>query len=390
MRWSLPLRCVVLSMFATLAMAQNVTVPASLAGVEGGGGTNVPFGSSQACRYQVVYDAEELPWTGPRLITGLLLRADNNTPNTAVPAKGFLDISVLVSTTTKNSATASATFADNYGVDATWVINHQPLQLPAQPPWPAGPRPANIPLVFQLPWAYGLTPATTGMPAPRNLLIEIHIHYQPNGLYRIDNLGSCVSPFSTFGQLGPACTVPGSPPIALTSDSSMLAGSSYGWHIANAPPSMPFMIALNTTNVGGLLGNPAWPLPYPMFDPANPSLPSPALVPLQWPAPDCWLNIDPVILLGGLTDSAGNGTVYGALPAGRQYVGAAFYSQALVFAPTANPLRFVTSLGRSSTICGPLGVARIYAAYNGATNPPPPPPISGTLQLGVGLVFDVM
>jgi hypothetical protein len=126
-----------------------------------------------------------------------------------------------------------------------------------------------------------------------------------------------------------------------------------------------------------------------MFDPANPSLPSPALVPLLWPAPDCWLNIDPVILLGGITDTAGLGTITGALPPGRQYVGTAFYSQALVFAPTANPLRFVTSLGRSSTICGPLGVARIYASYNGAATPPAPP-TSGTLQQGVGLVFDVM
>jgi hypothetical protein len=261
MRSSLPLHCVLLSMFATIAAAQNITVPASLAAIEGGGGTNVPFGSSQACRYQVIYDAEELPWTGPRVLTGFLVRADNNTPNTAVAAKGFLDISVLMSTTDKTAATASATFADNYGTDAVWVINHQPLQLPAQPAWPAGPRPANIPFVFQVPGAYGLTPATTGLPAPRNLLIEIHIHFQPNGLYRVDNLSGCLSPQSTFGQMGPVCAVPGQPGVALTADSSMLAGSNYGWHIANAPPSTPFMLALNTTNVGGLLGNPAWPLP---------------------------------------------------------------------------------------------------------------------------------
>ena len=47
-----------LSCFATGLVAQNITVPAIMAGVEGGGGTNVPFGGSLACRYQCVYDAE--------------------------------------------------------------------------------------------------------------------------------------------------------------------------------------------------------------------------------------------------------------------------------------------------------------------------------------------
>ena len=37
--------------------AQSLTVPSSLAGVEGGSATNVPFGSNLACRYQCIYDA---------------------------------------------------------------------------------------------------------------------------------------------------------------------------------------------------------------------------------------------------------------------------------------------------------------------------------------------
>ncbi len=389
MRSNLARLCFVL-MFATLAAAQNVTVPSALAGVEGGGGTSIPFGSSQACRYQCIYDAEELPWVGPRILTGILLRADNNTPNTAMPAKGYLEISVLMSTTTKSSVTASMTFAENRGTDATWVLQNQLIQLPAQPAWPPGPRPANIPFVFSVPWAYGLTPATSTLPAPRNLLVEIHIHSQPSGAYRVDNLSSCVAPQAAFGSIGPACAVPGNPPVALTADVSMLAGSAYSWHIANAPASMPFLITMNSTNVGGLLGNPAWPLPYPMFDPANPSQPSAALASLLWPAPDCWLNVDPVVSLGGLADATGLGTVTGILPSGRQLVGMTFYAQAIVLAPTANPLRFITSLGRSSTVCGPLGVARIHAFYNSTGAPPPPPPLTGAVQLGVGLVFDVM
>ena len=382
--------CFALSAFATFASAQNVTVPASLVGVEGGGGTNVPFGSSQSCRLQVIYDAEELPWSGPRVITGILLRADNNTPNTAIAAKGFLDVTVLVSTTDKTAATASATFAANHGTDVTTVINHQMIQLPAQPPLPAGPRPANIPFVFQVPWAYGLTPATGSLPAPRNLLIEIHIHSQPNGLYRVDNLGSCDATRVPYGTQGAACSVPGSPPPVLTSDVSMQAGYPYSWRVEHGAPSLPFLVSLNVTNQGGLFGNPAWPLPYPMFDPQNPQLPSPALAPLLWPAPDCWLFLDPLMFLGGLTDATGQGIVTSTLPAGRNLVGQTFHAQALLMSPTSNPLRFIASNGLGSTICGPLGVTRIHAFYNGTGNPPAAVPTTGQVLAGNGFVLEVM
>ncbi len=382
---------VVAASLAAAAVAQNVTVPGALFGVEGGGSSNIPFGSNQACRYQCVYDAEELPWVGPRVITGILLRADNNTPNTAMPAKGFLEISVLMSTTDRTSVTASALFAENYGTDATWVIQNAIVQLPAQPPLPAGPRPANIPFVFNVPWAYGLTPAIGSLPAPRGLLVEIWIHSQPSGAYRLDNTSGCIAAQSSFGNAGPACAVPGNPPIALTADASMLAGSWYAWHIANALPSMPFLVTLSSTSATHLLGNPAWPLPYPMFDPANPSLPSPALAALLWPAPDCWLNVDPTLMaIGGITDATGVGSTAALIPPGRSMVGATFHAQAIVLAPTSNPLRFITSLGRASTVCGPLGLARIHAFYNGAALPPPTPPVSGSVATGVGLIFDVM
>jgi hypothetical protein len=372
---------------AGAAVAQAPTVPAALAGVEGGGGTNIPFGSNQACRYQVIYDREELPWTGPRVITGIMLRADNNLPNTAIPAKGFLEVSVLMSTTSRTSATMSTTFADNYGSDATWVLQNQMMQLPAQPPHPPGPRPANIPFPFTVPWAYGLTPATQGLPPPSNLLVEIWIHFQPSGSYRIDNLGSCVAPTTTVGQVGPLCAAPGNQPVELGGNVSMTAGSSYTWTVQNAPASMPFLVALNLEQGVGLLGNPAWPLPYPMFDPLSPSQPSAALASLTWPAPDCWINVDPAVWLTGVCDAAGNGAVSGPLPPGREFVGTVFWAQAYVFAPTANPLRIITSLGRTTEVCGPLGVARVYAFYNGVGTTSPPP--VGSLQYGVGAIFDV-
>ena len=62
-----------------------------------------------------------------------------------------------------------------------------------------------------------------------------------------------------------------------------------------------------------------------------------------------------------------------------------------MFAPTANPLQVITSQALGSTVCGPLGVARNSVFYNNPPNPPTPvvPPTSGTIQLGVGMVFEV-
>jgi hypothetical protein len=292
-----------------------------------------------------------------------------------------------MSTTAVSSGSASATFADNHGADATWVINHQQLQLPAQPALPTAPRPANIPFMFQVPWAYGLTPATSTLPAPRNLLIEIVIHYQPNGLYRVDNLGGCVAQTTTFGPPGPACAEAGGVPLTLVGDTSMQAGLPYSWHVANAAPSMPLLLSLELTSAGFLLGNPAWPMPYPMFDPQNPSQPSAALTAFGYSAPDCYLSVNPLFMLGGQADSTGSGSINGAIPPGREFVGLTMYAQALALSPTANALHLITSPGFSSTVCGPLGVARVHTFYTtGAATLP----TTGQVQYGAGLIIDVL
>lgn len=371
------------------ALAQNPTVPATMVGVEGGGGTNIPFGSNLACRYQILYEQEELPWVGPRVITGISLRADNSPPGGTIAAKQYLDISVLVSTSPKTSATVSSTFADNYGVDATWVVNHQLTQLPAQGVVSAGPRPANIDFMFTTPWAYGLTPAIGTSPPPSSLLIEIWIHSQPPGTYRIDNLSSCVAPNWTFGNQGPACAVAGKPPIELTADVTMLAGSSYSWHVANADPNALFLLWLSPTATGGLFGAPSLALPFALFDPANPSQPPPALPVLGQSAPDCWINVDPLFWLAGVCDATGHGTTSLVLAAGRDVVGTTYHAQAIVAAPTVNPLLLITSQGRATTVCGPLGVARVYSFYNTTATPPQTLPTTGSVQLGVGPVLEV-
>ena len=367
--------------------AQGQTVPAVMQGVEGGGGTSIPFGSNLACRYQCVYDKEELPWNGPFVISGMRIRPDYN-GGQASPAKGFLQVTVLMSTTGREAATASSTFSENYGSDVTRVIDNRTIMLPAQPVATSAPRPANIDLLFDAPWVYGLTPFVVGMPEPDNLMVEIRIQSQPSGPYRVDNMSSCQSPTSTFGNVGPACAIPNQQPVELDGDASMLAGGNYTWRITNAPAGMPFMLAVNLTDQGTLAGVPGFALPYPMFDPADPTQPSQAMAVFGYSAPDCWFNIDPVVKFGGVCDASGQGSVSAVVPAGRQFVGTSYYTQAIVLAPTANPLFLISSLGRQTTVCGPLGVARIHQFYNGNQTPIPPPPASGTRALGVGLVLE--
>ncbi|MCA8949965.1 MAG: hypothetical protein KDE27_10715 [Planctomycetes bacterium] len=375
-------------------LAQNQVVPGFMAGIEGGSATNVPFGSNLACRYQVVFDRDELPWTGPRPIRGFSIRADLGDPNgSGVPAKGYLNVSVMMSTTHASASTASSTFDDNWGEDAQWLILNQPIQLPAQPAPPQGataPRAANVTFQFPNQWWYGLTPARPNLPAPANLLIEIRILSQPSGAYPIDNLGGCVAPITRFGNQGPLCTVPANQQApTLHSDQSMTAGSSFSWWVNDCPPNVGFVLAFNASSQGSLFG--AYPVPYPMYDLQNPNLPSAALLAanVQRAAPDCWFNLVPAVTLFGVTNSNGVGTVVTQLPGGRSYVGFELFAQALIYSQTSNPLQVITTEGRSSKICGPLQVARIFNFYDGSGNPAPPPPTTGSVQYGLGPVIEV-
>jgi len=375
---------------AVAAAAQNDTVPALLHGVEGGSGTAIPFGLSGAARVQYVYDAEDLPWSGPRMVTRVSLRADNTDAGiTAFPQKGFLFVSLLLSTTTTRAENASATFADNYGTDATLVIDNVPITLPSQPPM-TGPRPANIDFVLPTPWFYGLTPQRPGnQPAPANLLVEVRIHSQPPGTYRIDNVGSCALPPVAVGLQGPACqsqTATGQP-LLLIAGNSLVAGSSYSWDVRHADPSAPIVLFLGLDPQQLLGGHPGMPLPVPLFDPANPALPPPVLSTLvgfvRYSAPDCWLNVSPTGgFFIGAADAAGAATFTIAMSPNRQLVGMPVYAQAIAQSLTANPLQLVTSLGARQSVCGPLGAARIYVLGSASA-------AAGQFAFGQGAVLEL-
>ncbi|MGE3171697.1 MAG: hypothetical protein AB7O97_03665 [Planctomycetota bacterium] len=367
--------------------AQNDTVPALLNGLEGGSGTSIPFGVNQPVRVQYIYDAEDLPWSGPRLVQRVSLRADNADPGTtAFAEKRFLFVTVLLSTTAVRAENCSPVYADNYGADAMVVIDNAAIVLPAQPAFAAGVRPANIDFVLPTPWFFGLTPVRPDAPPPGNLLVELRIHSQPDGVYRIDNVGSCAIPNVEFGQLGPQCVPAGGAELLLEPARSMVAGAQFTWTVRQAPVNTGMFLFVGVTSGGFLFGVPTLPLPLPLFDQAQPGLQNPALlqaVPtLTQSAPDCWINVPPLFTLFTTADATGTATASIALAADRSFVGASLFAQALAYSQTANPLQIVTSKGQQSTVCGPLGVARIYN-FGSVTA------TSGQRSLGQGAVLEL-
>ncbi|GAB4136677.1 MAG: hypothetical protein Fur0037_01370 [Planctomycetota bacterium] len=368
-----------LGLLASSLVSQSGIVPSAMASTEGGSGSSIPFGLGQPMRYMCIYDAEELPWTGPRLISAIAIRADNSVDNqTSFPQVQYVDLTVLVSTSTTRAEDASLVFDENHGADVTTVIPQAHIVLPAQPPM-AGPRPPNIVLQFAQPWFYGLTPARGPGRAPDSLVVEIRIRSQPSGVsYRIDNLGGCSSQRTPFGNLDAAsCLTSANANLTLDGDASMTGGTSYTYRLAGMAPNSLFGVMVNVTDRGTFLGQP---LPVPLFDPLQPTQPNAALG-LLYAAPGCWVNVQPVAVLIGTGDANGNGSASLRLPAGRRFLGLSVYAQAAVSDISANPLFFVTSLGQRATMCGPLGVARLYAS--GETTP------SGQLSFGQGAVIEV-
>ncbi len=358
----------VLFVLGGAAVAQNDTVPSLLSGLEGGSGTAIPFGIAGAARVQYIYDSEDLPWSGPRMVSRVSFRADNPDSATTFAAKGYLFVSILLSTTSARAETASATFADNYGTDAMVVVDNVPVILPAQPAWPtsSGPRPANIDFILPTPWFHGLTPARDGHePRPTSLLIEVRVHSQPAGSYRLDNIGNCSIPPVSIGTPGPACHSVGLQQLTLTGGNSMMVGSSYGWQIQNAEPNAAVLLFLGVAPQTLLANDPALPLPVPLWDASNPTGMPPALgrlLPLiGYSAPDCFIEVAPTGLLFGTANAGGVANLSIALSPSRSFVGGQVYAQAIAHAQTANAMQVVTSAATRSTVCGPLGVARIYA-----------------------------
>jgi hypothetical protein len=337
-----------------------------MANVEGLSSSSVPFGLNQPLRMLCVYDANDLPWSGPLLLRWVSFRADQNLNAGGIAAKQFIVLNLLMSTTARSAADVSTRFDENTGRDHVQVITNARVALPAQPPQAAGPRPCNVLLPFDVPAFFDLTPVRGPGERPRNLCVEMMVILQPAGGYDLDTPFVCSSNRTPFAAPGPRCRTSASAtrqPLAIDSNDSVKAGGSLTYTVTEVPREAPFGVMFGTRNTGPWNGAP---LPVDLTSLG------------AW---DCFIATDWVHTSIGLADATGTGRVSYPVPAGIEFVGQSFYAQAICRDLTANPLLYVTSGGIRTTVCGPLGVARVYAVGNHLA-------LTGTKTFGSAVIFE--
>ena len=373
------MRTIATSALCCLALAVPIlaqgplVVPKTMANVEGVGGALQPFGFGQPMRYMCIYNSEELPFSGPTLMTGLWLRADHSTvpPDDSFAAKQFVTISIQISTSTARAETANAKFGDFHGPDLSLLLAGANVALPPQPSTlgssgvPA-PRPFNIPFIFKNPTFFDVSPIRTPYgTVPRSLVVDFIISSQPTGNYLIDSPLVCSSRIRWFGKQGPRCvTSVHRQPLDISCDDSLKAGGTVTFTVNEIPPGNPFAVILGTSSSGTWKG-----LPLPVD-----------LTPFG--GYDCFVNVDWVATSSAQADAQGVGRASFSIPSGRYVVGLELLAQALAYDISANPLLATTSLGIGTTVCGPLGVARLSNLGNATAT-------TGTYAYGSCMIFEV-
>ncbi len=374
--------CVVfLLLTASLLSQKTQLVPKSMIGIEGGSKTSIPFGWSSPNRYMAIYEADELPWTGPKLISGLRFRADWN-GGVATPAKQYLSLELWMSTSTVDTSSVSKTFGENHGNDRTMVFDRVPVSLPAQAQMPStatAPRPCDVAFPLSTPWYYGLTPSVTADQNPRTLVLEIRTYQTVKGAYFMDNPTGCSIPTSNFGKQDPLCLTSLKSPLTIASSSSIMAGSHIEYRITGLEPAYPALVLVGLSSTGTMFGKPVPVALDTIAALANPNPGNPIT------APDCFVNVEPVLSIPVTIRSSTPpilGTARLTLPGNRALVGQSFFAQAISNDLAANNFQFTTSLGLKTTVCGPAGVTRIIE-LNSATA------VTGSTNTGSALIFEV-
>lgn len=363
------LLCTVVSIRAQTALV----VPKTMAGVEGIGGSVQPFGFGTPMRYMCVYNAEELPFSGPVIMNGLWLRADHSTipPDDAFASKQFVTISVLISTSIARAETPLQKFGDYHGPDLTVALAGANIALPPQPSTVGSggvppPRPCNVPLVFRNPTFFDVSPVRLPYGQyPKSLVVEFLISSQPTGSYNLDSPLICSSRVRWFGKQGPRCvTSAHRQPLDISCDDSLKAGGTVTFTVNEVPPNNPFAVILGTSSTGTWKG---FQLPVDLT---------------PFGGYDCYVNVDWVATSLAQADPQGVGRANFSIPAGRNVVGLELLAQGIAYDISANPLLATTSLGIGTTVCGPLGVARISNLGSSTAT-------TGTYSYGSCMIFEV-
>jgi hypothetical protein len=279
----------------------------------GNNGTGTLFGGTKGIS-QNLYIA---PFATDQKVVSVGFR---RTAGTTAYAALQLDFEVLLSSTTANLSTLSATFASNLGTDATVVVPRGIINVPARGPnsSPADwvDLPANAPWVFNGP----------------NLIVQAKAFastWTSTG-YRCDRVFERTTAGESIAY-GTGC----GPATATTTSTapSYMAGSTITFSLASAPASQPAFLMLGADLTQWL----AIPLP---FD----------LTPLGMNG--CWLLTSPDLTFGGITSGTGAASVQLPIPGGFSNV--AVGAQWLYSNPNSGaPSQLQTSQARQVTV-GPI------------------------------------
>jgi hypothetical protein len=352
------------------AGAQAPIAPKSFATVEGLSGSSLPFGTNQPVRFQCIYDNEDLPFSGPVLVRGVGIRANHDhDPNLAFAQKEFFYLHVLVSTTSLKAVETTTEFSRNHGRDLQQVLTGGRISLPPQPAQPVGPRPCNVRLPFQTPVFFDLTPYRLPGQRPSSFVLDLLVEISPNTqAYDVDTPFLCSSQIVPFGVIGPQCVTSRGTPrrhLTIASSDSVKAGGSITFTVGEMPDQALFGVMIGTTDTGTWRG-----LTLPVD-----------LTPLG--AAGCYVLTDWIHTAVAVGDSTGQGRASFSIPSGREFVGGRLYAQAICRDLSSNPLFYVTSLGVRTTVCGPVGVARIFALGDHAAR-------YGQRTYGSGLIVEFL
>jgi hypothetical protein len=316
----------------TTAVAQTTQViPDSFATTEAGSSTAWPFGLGTSCRIQYVYGASETGLSAPVVIRSLNMRANGTSTNVA---KVGVDLQITLSTTPVTIGTASTTFANNHGANASIAYVRKLTNVAATVP--------SMP-VGQFSGALALDVPFTYDPAQGNLIIDFDVASQPIGAWAHD------TPFTTVGThtaVGTAC--------------GGLSANSTGGALGG-------LLTLSMT--GGVANNPAvliigstlFPTPIPV--PGNPA---------------CLLYHDLAVLLPVTLSGTGTASLALTVPPQRSLRGAVLFSQ---WGAVNAALNIDTTQARQSTLASWV-VLRVYNTTNNASP-------TGTIQNYVGIVIEL-
>ncbi len=319
-------------------------VPASHAGQEGTGSTNVPFGRSTPTRVQYAYDA--VLFSGPVTITAVAFRIDGG----STAASKLVDCEMHMSTMAVSLLGLNVDFAQNRGADETVVLPRQLLLLPAHAV-PATPSPFLPSIPLAVPFAYN--------PANGGLLLEIIVHGQPPGSYSLDVTYVCDSPEVPVGPL--SCPQSSGLPLRVESATTQVIwGRPWVARVLDASPGAIVVLALGTIESGPWAG---------------------MVLPQSLQAlggPGCYLSIDVAGSWYSLAAGDGSAVFPFVVPNSPQALGEWIRFQAAAFDAPANALGLVTSRASKVQVCGWEPVGRVWSS--GITA------LFGTREIGLGAV----